>query len=74
VPASVLGYWVWYGTLRWLSPSTLSLSLYACPVIATISGVVVFDESLTALKVAGVALVLYALYLVNVKYKENNGV
>jgi drug/metabolite transporter (DMT)-like permease len=74
LPGSVLAYSIWYGSLRVLSPSTLSLSLYACPVIGLLGGVVAFGEQLTVLKYVGVALVLYGLYRVNATNKEKNDV
>jgi drug/metabolite transporter (DMT)-like permease len=70
LPATVLGFAFWYGSLRLLAPSTLSVSVFAIPVISLIGGVAVFGEPLTVLKSVGAALVLYGLYLVNVKYKQ----
>jgi drug/metabolite transporter (DMT)-like permease len=74
LPGTVLAYGIWYGSLRVLSPSTLSLSLYAIPLISVISGIACFGERLTPLKGAGVALVLYGLYLVNVRFQGGNDV
>ncbi|WP_438002858.1 DMT family transporter [Sorangium sp. So ce321] len=65
LPGTVMGYTIWYWALRFLSPSTLSISLYAIPIISVVGGVVVLGESLTIVKGSGVALVLYGLYRVN---------
>lgn len=64
LPGTVLGYTIWYWALHFLSPSTLSLSLYAIPVIGVVGGVAFFGESLSVFKGAGVVLVLVGLYLV----------
>jgi drug/metabolite transporter (DMT)-like permease len=74
LPGTVLAYGIWYGSLRVLSSSTLSLSLYAIPIISVIGGVAFFGERLTMFKGFGIALALYGLYLVNVRFKENNDV
>ncbi len=74
LPGTVLAYGIWYASLRVLSPSTLSLSLYAIPIISVIGGVAFFGERLTLFKGVGIALVLYGLYLVNVRFKGDNDV
>jgi drug/metabolite transporter (DMT)-like permease len=66
----VLGYSIWYGALRVLSPSSVSVWTFAVPVISLLGGVAFFGEALTALKCVGVALALYGVYLVNGKYGE----
>lgn len=72
VPGTVLGYTIWYWSLRSMSPSTLSLWLYVIPIIAVFGGAVFFGERITFMKGLGVTLALYGLYLANVKYKEKS--
>jgi drug/metabolite transporter (DMT)-like permease len=72
LPATVLGYSIWYGALRVLSASNLAVWAFAVPIVSLIGGAAVFGEALTALKCVGVGLTLYGVYLVNVKYRENN--
>jgi drug/metabolite transporter (DMT)-like permease len=72
LPATVLGYAAWYGALRVIAPSSLALWTFVSPLVALVMGCVCLGESLTLLKIAGVALVLYGLYLANGKHPANN--
>jgi len=68
VPGTVISYCIWYALLRFLTPSTLSVSLYVIPVFTVLASVAVLDEQLSIMKTAGIAVVLYGLYLVTLKH------
>jgi drug/metabolite transporter (DMT)-like permease len=71
LPGTVFAYAIWYSALRFLSPSSLSLWYFVVPIIALVAGYALFGESLTALKCVGVAIMMFGLYLVTVKFKQN---
>jgi drug/metabolite transporter (DMT)-like permease len=70
IPGTVVGFSIWYTCLKYVSPSTVSLSLYLVPVVSVIGGVFWFNESLRISKFVGVVLVLLCVYLVSVKYRN----
>jgi O-acetylserine/cysteine efflux transporter len=69
VASTVVGFSIWYWSLRHLSPSTVAVSMYVIPVVSVAAGMVFLDEPLSALKAAGIAVVLLGLYLVNVRFR-----
>lgn len=51
------GFLVWMEILRWLPAGTASLNMFAIPVIALLSSMAVFGESLTGNEWIGIALI-----------------
>jgi drug/metabolite transporter (DMT)-like permease len=66
---TVVATTLWYGSLRTLASSTISVFSMGVPLLSLFGGIAFLGETLTLLKSGGVTLVLYGLYLVNVKYK-----
>jgi drug/metabolite transporter (DMT)-like permease len=66
---TVIGFTIWYGSLKFLPPSSVAVSMYIIPVISVAAGILVLGESLSWLKGAGIATVLAGLYLVNVRFR-----
>lgn len=67
--STVGGFSIWYWSLRHLPPSTVAVTMYVIPVISVAAGVVWLHEPLSAVKAAGIAVVLAGLYLVNVRFR-----
>ncbi|HSV19910.1 MAG TPA: DMT family transporter [Casimicrobiaceae bacterium] len=57
VVATALGFLAWIEVLRWLPAGTASLNLFAIPVIALLSSMVIFDERLTGSEWAGIGCI-----------------
>jgi drug/metabolite transporter (DMT)-like permease len=57
VVSTALGFVAWIEILRWLPAGTASLNLFAIPVIALMSSMVVFGERLTASEWTGIACI-----------------
>jgi drug/metabolite transporter (DMT)-like permease len=57
VVATAGGFLVWMEVLRWLPAGTASLNMFAVPVIALLSSMVVFGERLAANEWVGIALI-----------------
>jgi drug/metabolite transporter (DMT)-like permease len=57
VVATAGGFLAWMEVLRWLPAGTASLNMFAIPVIALLSSMVVFDERLAGNEWIGIALI-----------------
>ena len=56
VVASGIGYVIWYGALKYLTATRAAIVQLLSPVLATLAGVAILDEALTArILVAAVA-------------------
>jgi drug/metabolite transporter (DMT)-like permease len=62
---TVVGYTLWYVALEVKSASELSVFLYFIPVFSTIISYFLFREPITVLFIAGAALVILGLIIVN---------
>ena len=65
VISMALGFLLWIGVLRVLPAGTASLNMFAIPVIALLSSMVVFDERLTRSEWAGIACIGIGLAIVS---------
>ena len=63
--STALGFLLWIGVLRVLPAGTASLNMFAIPVIALLSSMVVFDERLTRSEWAGIACIGVGLAIVS---------
>jgi drug/metabolite transporter (DMT)-like permease len=70
VLSAVLGFTIWYWSLRYLPPTSVAVSMYAIPVLSVSAGMIFLDEPMTWMKSIGIALVLLGIYLVNVRYRQ----
>ena len=61
VVSTALGFMVWIEVLRHLPAGTASLNMFAIPVIALVSSVIVFGERLTGSEWAGIACITVGL-------------
>jgi len=66
---TIVGFTIWYSSLKFLPPSSVAVSMYIIPVISVAAGIFVLGETLSWLKGAGIATVLMGLYLVNVRFR-----
>jgi len=64
VVATAGGFLAWMEVLRWLPAGTASLNMFAIPVIALLSSMMVFGERLAANEWAGIALIGVGLALI----------
>ena len=62
--STAVGFLAWIEILRWLPAGTASLNMFAIPVIALLSSMVVFGERLAANEWAGIALIGAGLALI----------
>ncbi len=67
VISALLPYTLYTGGLKYTEPSKASIMATFELVVASISGVIVFDEKITAVGIAGIALVLLAVAVLNLK-------
>jgi drug/metabolite transporter (DMT)-like permease len=65
VVATAGGFLAWMEVLRWLPAGTASLNMFAIPVIALVSSMIVFGERLVASEWAGIALIGMGLALIS---------
>ena len=65
VVATAGGFLAWMEVLRWLPAGTASLNMFAIPVIALVSSMIVFGERLVANEWAGIALIGMGLALIS---------
>jgi drug/metabolite transporter (DMT)-like permease len=65
VVATAIGFILWSAILVWLPAGTASLNMFAIPVIALVSSMLVFDERLTALEWLGIASIGTGLAIVS---------
>lgn len=61
---TVFGYVVWVFALRRIQAGAVALSVFLQPVVGTIAAVTILGESLTAMTLAGAALVMASLGLI----------
>lgn len=67
VIASALAFVMWSYILKHTEASKASTSILLVPIVGVISGVILLDETLSIITVAGIALVLTGVYIVNGK-------
>lgn len=67
---AVLPYWLYTTGLKNVEASKASIMCSLEPIVATLLGVFVFGESLTSRAILGMALVLSAIVILNVKFKS----
>lgn len=67
VVATGIGFILWTAILVWLPAGTASLNMFAIPVIALGSSMIVFEERLTALEWLGIASIGFGLAIVSVR-------
>jgi drug/metabolite transporter (DMT)-like permease len=67
VVATALGFILWSAILVWLPAGTASLNMFAIPVIALVSSMLVFAERLTTLEWLGIASIGAGLVIVSVR-------
>lgn len=60
-----LGFLLWIAVLRFLPAGTASLNMFAVPVIALVSSMLVFDERLTASEWSGIACIGAGLAIIS---------
>jgi O-acetylserine/cysteine efflux transporter len=70
VLSNILGFTIWYWSLKYLSPSSVAASMYIIPIFSVTAGVVILGEPVSWLKITGIGSVLGGLYLVNVRYRK----
>jgi len=59
----LIGHTIYNWALRWFSPGYIAVSLLGEPIIASILAWIIFNESLTGLKVIGGSIILFAIYV-----------
>jgi drug/metabolite transporter (DMT)-like permease len=67
VIATGMGFILWTAILAWLPAGTASLNMFAIPVVALISSMLVFGERLTATEWLGIAAIGAGLAIVSVR-------
>jgi drug/metabolite transporter (DMT)-like permease len=67
VIATAIGFILWSAILVWLPAGTASLNMFAIPVIALVSSMLVFGEQLTAMECLGIASIGAGLVIVSVR-------
>jgi drug/metabolite transporter (DMT)-like permease len=67
VIATGIGFILWTAILAWLPAGTASLNMFAIPVIALVSSMLVFGERLTAAEWLGIASIGAGLAIVSVR-------
>ena len=68
--STVIGYVIWYVALEMKTASSLSVYLYAIPVLSTIISYVFLGDEITYFFVLGGVFVILGLFLVNIKTKK----
>ncbi len=69
IMGTMIGFSIWYWSLRFLPPSTVAVFMYILPVFSVLGGILLLGETLSWLKATGMAAVLIGLYLVNVRFR-----
>jgi drug/metabolite transporter (DMT)-like permease len=64
--STALGFLLWIAVLRWLPAGTASLNMFAIPVVALLSSMVVFGERLTRNEWSGIGCIGIGLALISV--------
>ncbi|MGD2184545.1 MAG: DMT family transporter [Desulfobacterales bacterium] len=67
--STIVGFSIWYWSLRYLPPSTVAVSMYLIPVFTVVAGTLILNEPISLMKASGILTVLLGLYLVNVRFK-----
>ena len=67
VIATGIGFILWTAILAWLPAGTASLNMFAIPVIALVSSMIVFDERLTTTEWLGIASIGAGLAIVSMR-------
>jgi len=67
VVATAIGFLLWTMILMWLPAGTASLNMFAIPVIALISSMIIFGERLTVEEWLGIAAIGAGLVIVSVR-------
>jgi drug/metabolite transporter (DMT)-like permease len=65
--STALGFLLWIAILRYLPAGTASLNMFAIPVIALISSMLVYDEHLTAIEWLGIGCIGAGLVLISLQ-------
>ena len=68
VASNILGFSIWYWSLKFLSPSSVAGTMYLIPILSVAAGVVFLHEPLSPIKMLGVLMVLGGLYFVNFRW------
>jgi drug/metabolite transporter (DMT)-like permease len=69
VASNILGFSVWYWSLKYLPASSVAVTMYLIPVLSVGAGMVFLNEPLSLMKAIGIATVMAGLYLVNVRWR-----
>jgi drug/metabolite transporter (DMT)-like permease len=69
IVSTIVGFSIWYWSLRHLAPSTVAVSMYIIPVCSVAAGMVFLHEPMSWLKGSGIFMVMLGLYLVNVRFR-----
>ena len=67
VIATGIGFILWTAILAWLPAGTASLNMFAIPVIALVSSMIIFDERLTTTEWLGIASIGAGLAIVSMR-------
>ena len=65
--ATGIGFILWTAILAWLPAGTASLNMFAIPVIALVSSMIIFDERLTMTEWLGIASIGAGLAIVSMR-------
>jgi drug/metabolite transporter (DMT)-like permease len=69
VASNILGFSVWYWSLKYLPASSVAVTMYLIPVLTVAAGMVFLSEPLSLMKALGIVTVIVGLYLVNVRWR-----
>ena len=69
VASNILGFSIWYWSLKFLPPSSVAATMYLIPILSVAAGMVFLHEPLSPIKALGILTVLAGLYLVNVRWR-----
>jgi len=69
---TIIGFWIWIMALEALPATSVASFVYLNPPLAALFGWMLFDEEITAMFIAGSAVVLFGLYLAQRPEMEAN--
>jgi len=69
VLSGIIGFTIWYWSLRFLPPTSVAVSMYIIPVLSVSAGMVLLDEPMTWMKASGIGVVLLGIYLVTFRFR-----